>query len=134
MNNNAVNQVLEASSAGAPDMTHALCRLGSGDMGAGIVRLWDVGRDAGHRSGFAKGVSLTSLVFFAGIGTGLFFLRRYHEEKVSQAQIEGIEDFISSGSAAKYANTETSKDEFLLGEMSSNEDWEVIVRRRPNKK
>ena len=75
---------------------------------------------------FAKGVALTSLLFSAGIGVGLFFLRRYHEEKVGQAQIEGIEDFITSGCAAKYANSETPKGEYSLGKV--NGDWEVIVR------
>lgn len=80
---------------------------------------------------FVKGVSLTSLVFSAGIGVGLFFLRKYHEEKVSQVKIEGIEDFINSGSAAKYIDSETPKGEYSLGKMSG--DWEVIVRNTPQK-
>lgn len=75
---------------------------------------------------FAKGASLASLVFSVGIGIGLFFLRRYHEEKVGQAKIEGIEDFINSGSAAKYANSEPLTGEYSLGKM--NGEWEVIVR------
>ena len=42
--------------------------------------------------------------------------------------------FISSGSAAKYANGEMSEGEFPLCEMSSKQDWEVIVRYHPDKK
>jgi len=125
-----IRQVLSASSGDASDMTHALCSLGNGDMGTGVTKLWSTG----HKSGLAKGVSITSLVFTTGIGIGLYFLRRYHKEKVSQAEIEGIEDFISSGSAARYANGDTPKGEFSLGELSSDENWEVIVRRTPHKK
>ena len=80
---------------------------------------------------FAKGASLTSLLFSVGIGVGLFLLRQYHEEKVSQAKIEGIEDFINSGSAKKYINDEPLQGEYSLGKMSG--EWEVIVRSIPPK-
>ena len=84
--------------------------------------------------GFVKGASITSLVFSAGIGISLYFLKQYHTDKVDQARIEGIEDFISSGCAAKYANGEVPEGEFPLCEMSSKKDWEVIVRYHPDKK
>lgn len=80
---------------------------------------------------FAKGVSLASLLFSVGIGVGLFFLRQYHDEKVNQAKIEGIEDFINSGSAARYIDSEPPKGEYSLGKMTG--DWEVIVRSTPVK-
>jgi len=49
----------------APRMTHALCELGNGDMGRGIVTLWRSGRDIG----FIQGTAVTTLVFILGIGT-----------------------------------------------------------------
>ena len=52
----------------------------------------------------------------------------------SSALIEGIEDFISSGCAAKYANGEIPEGELPLCEMSSKKDWEVIIRYHPDKK
>lgn len=87
-----------------------------------------------NNTGFIKGSAITSLVFSAGIGIGLYFLKQYHTDKVDQARIEGIEDFISSGSAAKYANGEIPEGEFPLCEMSSKQDWEVIIRYHPDKK
>ena len=83
---------------------------------------------------FAKGVVLTSLVFSTGIGVGLYFLRKYHEEKVCGAHLEAVEDFINSGAAAKYANGEISLEELPLCELSPDEDCEIIVRRRSHKK
>ena len=87
-----------------------------------------------NNAGFVKGSAITSLVFSAGIGIGLYFLKQYHTDKVDQARIEGIEYFISSGNAAKYANGEMPEGEFPLCEMSSKQDWEVIVRYHPDKK
>lgn len=83
------------------------------------------------KSGFAKGVSITSIIFTIGIGVGYFFLHQYHKEKVGQAKIEGIEEFINSGSAVNYVNSETPKGEYSLGKM--NGEWEVIVRNIPVK-
>ena len=85
-------------------------------------------------TGFVKGAAITALIFSGGIGIGLYFLKQYHTDKVDQARIEGIEDFISSGCAAKYANGEMPEGEFPLCEMSSKKDWEVIVRYHPDKK
>lgn len=85
MENNAlVSQVLETSAGRAPDMTHALCSLGGGDMGAGIVALWD----AGQRNGMIKGASITTLIFSLGISVGVVLLHRHHENKLDEVERE----------------------------------------------
>lgn len=85
MGNNAlVSQVLETSSGRAPDMTHALCSLGGGDMGAGIVALWN----AGLRNGIVKGASITTLIFSFGISAGMVLLHRHHENKRDEFERE----------------------------------------------
>lgn len=85
MGNNAlVSQVLETSSGRAPDMTHALCSLGGGDMGAGIIVLWN----AGQRNGIVKGASITTLIFSLGISVGMVLLHRHHENKLDEVEQE----------------------------------------------
>ncbi|MBO5395528.1 MAG: hypothetical protein J6A97_01470 [Clostridia bacterium] len=83
MGNNAlVSQVLETSASRAPDMTHALCSLGGGDMGAGIVTLWN----AGQRNGMIKGASITTLIFSLGISVGVVLLHRHHENRLDKVE------------------------------------------------
>ena len=85
MGNNAlVSQVLETSAGRAPDMTHALCSLGKGDMGAGIVALWN----AGQRNGMIKGASITTLIFSLGIGVSMMLLHRHHENQLDKVERE----------------------------------------------
>lgn len=79
-----VSQVLETSSGRAPDMTHALCSLGGGDMGAGIIALWN----AGQRNGIVKGASITTLIFSLGISVGMVLLHRHHENKLDKVERE----------------------------------------------
>lgn len=57
-----------------------------------------------------KGAAITSLVFSAGTGIILYILKQYHTDKVSQARIEGVKDFISFSKAAKYAYNETQEE------------------------
>ena len=89
----------------------------------------------GQKAGLTKGISLSLLVstFVAAIGT--YCLKLYHDEQIRQAQIESIEAFISSGGAAKYASNTNSTEprEYQQAEMSSKQDFEVIVRYKPNK-
>ena len=61
---NKVIAVFDACSQKAPVMTHALSELGNGDMGNGIMALWQAGR----KSGFVQGTALTSVLFVIGIG------------------------------------------------------------------
>ena len=82
-NNTLVSQVLETSAGRAPDMTHALCSLGKGDMGAGIVALWN----AGQINGMIRGASITTLIFSLGIGVSMMFLHRHHENKTSSTKL-----------------------------------------------
>ena len=82
--NALVNQVLEASAGRAPDMTHALCSLGDGDMGAGITALWA----AGKKSGIIQGASLTSMVFSLSIGIGVVLLHKYYPNKIDNKELE----------------------------------------------
>ena len=93
--------------------------------------VWKNGRNAG----LIKGVSMTLFLSACGAVVGSYFLKKYHDEQIQKAQIESIEAFISSGGAAKYANNPTSTEprEYQLAEMSSKQDWEVIVRYKPNK-
>ena len=89
----------------------------------------------GHKAGLIQGASISTLITACGVAIGAYFLKQYHDEQIRQAQIESIEAFISSGGAAKYANNPNSTDpkEYQLAEMSSKQDWEVIVRYKPNK-
>lgn len=79
-NNTLVSQVLETSAGRAPDMTHALCSLGGGDMGAGIVALWN--------AGLIRGASITTLIFSLGISVGVVLLHRHHENKLDEVERE----------------------------------------------
>lgn len=83
-NNTLVSQVLETSAGRAPDMTHALCSLGKGDMGAGIVALWN----AGQRNGMIKGASITTLIFSLGIGVSAMVLQKYHKKQLDKVEQE----------------------------------------------
>ena len=82
--NELVSQVLEACAGRAPDMTHALCSLGGGDMGAGIMALWI----AGKKSGIIQGVSLTSMVFSLGIGIGVILWHKRYPKKFDDNECE----------------------------------------------
>lgn len=79
-----VSQVLEASAGRASDMTHALCSLGDGDMGAGIMALWT----AGKKSGIILGASLTSMIFSLGIGIGVLLLHKHYPKKLEENECE----------------------------------------------
>lgn len=79
-----VSQVLETSGCRAPDMTHALCNLGKGDMGAGITALWN----AGQQNGVVRGATITSLIFSFGIGVGILLLHRHYENKLDEVERE----------------------------------------------
>lgn len=61
---NKVIAVFDACAQKAPAMTHALSELGNGDMGNGIITLWQ----AGQRNGFIQGATVTSVLFVIGIG------------------------------------------------------------------
>lgn len=61
---NKVIAVFDACTQKAPIMTHALSELGNGDMGNGIMTLWQAGR----KNGFVQGTALTSVLFVIGIG------------------------------------------------------------------
>lgn len=63
--NDKVIAVFDACSQKAPMMTHALSELGNGDMGSGIVALWQAGRNCG----FVQGAAVTTVLFAIGIGT-----------------------------------------------------------------
>lgn len=60
---NKVIAVFDACTQKAPAMTHALSDLGNGDMGNGIMALWQ----AGQRNGFVQGTALTAALFVIGI-------------------------------------------------------------------
>lgn len=62
---NKVIAVFDACTQNAPVMTHALSELGNGDMGNGIMTLWQAGR----KNGFVQGTALTSALFAIGIDT-----------------------------------------------------------------
>lgn len=79
-NNRLVNWVLKTSAGPAPDMTHALCSLGGGDMGRGIITLWN----DGQRNGMIKGVSITTIIFSLGMGVGVILLHKYHKNMLSR--------------------------------------------------
>ena len=63
--NKKIIAVFDACSQKAPVMTHALSELGDGDMGNGIVTLWQAGRDFG----IVQGAAVTTVLFAIGIGT-----------------------------------------------------------------
>lgn len=102
--------------------------------GSGLMKTNPVWKQ-GHNAGMIKGVSISMVVSVCGVAIGAYFLKQYHDEQIRQAQIESIEAFISSGGAAKYASNPNSTEprEYQLAEMSSKQDWEVIVRYKPNK-
>lgn len=125
-----IHQVLEASSAGTPDMTHALCRLGGGDMGSGIAQLWEAGRS----SGFVRGASVASLIFSIGARIGLAFLYNYHEKALDKLESETVHECLSFWGNRAQKKAPDQNGEIPLCEMASNEDCEIIIRRRSNKK
>ena len=75
-----VSEVLDARFSCAPDMTHALCSLGGGNMGLGIIALWETG----YRTGMMKGTAITTLVFSAGIACAAI-IRRRHKKRLQKA-------------------------------------------------
>lgn len=62
--NNKIIAVFESCTEKAPRMTHALSELGDGDMGTGILNLWEAGRC----NGFVQGTAVTTIAFVLGIG------------------------------------------------------------------
>lgn len=82
-----VSEVLDASYSCAPDMTHALCSLGGGDMGSGIIALWE----AGQRIGMIKGTAITTLVFSAGIAC-VVIIRHRHKARLQKAESKEVSE------------------------------------------
>lgn len=96
MGNNAlVSQVLDTSAGRAPDMTHALCSLGDGDMGAGITALWT----AGKRRGLIQGASFTTVVF--SLGVGVVLLNRHRRNLINEKEHETTETKLNPVSAVQ---------------------------------
>ena len=62
--NSKVIAVFESCTQKAPCMTHALSELGNGDMGSGIITVWQAGRN----NGFVQGSTVTAMLFVAGMG------------------------------------------------------------------
>ena len=77
-NNELIRMVLKASTGCAPDMTHALCSLGGGNMGKGIIVL--------YRSGIVKGASITLIV--SSVIGGVVLLCKHHKNKLDEAERE----------------------------------------------
>ncbi len=67
-----IYELIDSTSGCAPEMTHALCSLGGGDMGSGIIALWE----AGQKTGMMKGAAISSLAFSAGIACAAIIRRR----------------------------------------------------------
>ena len=72
-----IYELLDSTCSCAPEMTHALCSLGGGDMGTGIIALWE----AGQRTGMMKGTAITALLFSAGIACAAIVRRRHKKKK-----------------------------------------------------
>ena len=94
-----------------------------------IENIWKCGRN----SGLLKGTSILSLLFVGGTAIGLYFLKQYHDEEIQKAQIEAIDGYISARGRSGGDCNSPAGTEYQLAEMSPQNNWEVIVRYKPDK-
>ena len=81
-----IYELLDSTCSCAPEMTHALCSLGGGDMGSGIIALWE----AEQRAGRMKGAAISTLAFSAGIACAeIIKHRRKKKIREDKMQEEG---------------------------------------------
>ena len=90
---NKLINVFDTCTQKAPAMTHALSELGNGDMGKGIISMWQAGRI----DGFIQGVTITSVCFMVGIGTYkavAYFHRTRRIKRLLQEECENVQCYL----------------------------------------
>ena len=76
-------------------MTHALCSLGNGDMGCGLIRFWAAAGD--YRIAkeapklFAKGAIVASVGWTALTGISHYFLHQRHKQELARVEEEAYD-------------------------------------------